>query len=186
MDGVNSFGEARGTGAPLDVVHNDTFGVGAAGVGLALLHWLHAGDGWGIALKPGQAVADRTVGNHPAAGVWSALVASTSLAVLDTPDEWVSCLASWTGADGIAVIQLADCSNSTRGGDAGVGWLLDERAPNVRVSVVPRPAGADGVVVGEAAVGVGAAELAAAHRKALPTEPVAVPILSTVRVYEAL
>jgi len=93
--GVDSFGKARGTGAALDVVHYNALGVGATGVGLALLHWLHAGYGRRVALKPGQAVANWTVCNHPASRVGSALVASTSLPVLDTPDERVSCLAPW-------------------------------------------------------------------------------------------
>jgi hypothetical protein len=60
--------------------------------------------------------------------------------------------------------------------------LLDEAAANVGVTVEAGLARADGVVVGETAVGVGSTELAAAHRKTLPAEPVAILVLRAVRV----
>jgi len=63
--------------------------------------------------------------------------------------------------------------------------LLDEVAADVRITVEAGLAGADGVVVGEAAVGVGTAELAAAHRKTLPAESVTILVLRAVRVDEA-
>ena len=63
--------------------------------------------------------------------------------------------------------------------------MLDEVAANVRVTVEAGLARADGVVVGEAAVGVGTAELAAAHGKTLPAESVTILVLRAVRVDEA-
>ena len=62
---------------------------------------------------------------------------------------------------------------------------MDEVAADVRITVEAGLAGADGVVVGEAAVGVGTAELAAAHWKTLPAESVAILVLRAVRVDEA-
>ena len=182
LDGVDSFCEAGGTGAALDVVDHDTLCVGTARVGLALFHGLHAGDCRWVSLKPGKAVADRAVGDHPAARVWSTLVAATLLAVLDTPHKGVSGLSPGAGADGVAIVQLTDRCNATGGGHTRVGGLLNKETTNIGVAVVTRPTGADWVVVGVATVGVGSTELAAAHGQALTTEPVAVAVLRAVRV----
>ena len=136
--------------------------------------------------KPGQTVADRPVGDHSAAGIGSTLVATTLLAILDATDEWVSSLSSRARADGVAVVQLADCSDATWRWHTWVGGLLDEAAAHVWIPVEAGLARADRVVVREAAVRVGAAELAAAHRQTLPAEPVAVLVLGAVRVDQAL
>ena len=104
LDCVDSFCKAWCTGAPLDVVHNNTFGVGATWVRLALLHWFHAGDSWRVALKSRQAVADWTVRNHPAARVGSTLVATAAFTIGDAPDKWVSCLTPRARADGVSVV----------------------------------------------------------------------------------
>ena len=166
----------------MDVVDHDTLCVGTARVGLALFHRLHAGDGWGVSLKSGKAVADRAIGDHPAARVGSTLVAATLLAVLDTPNKGVSCLSPGARADGVAIVQLADRCNATWRGHTRVGGLLDKETAHIGVAVVTRPTGADGVVVGVATVGVGSTELTAAHGQALTTEPVAVAVLRAVRV----
>ena len=186
LDCVDSFCEAWCTGAPLDVVHNNTFCVGATRVWLALLHWFHAGDGWRVALEPGQTVAHRPVGNHSAAGIGSTLVATTLLAILDATDEWVSSFSPRTRADGVAVVQLADRSDATWRWHTWVSGLLDEAAAHIWVSVEAGLARADRVVVREAAVRVGAAELAATHRQTLAAEAVAVLVLRAVRVDQAL
>ena len=186
LDCVDSLSITWFTGAPLNVVHNNTLGVGSTWVGLALLHWFHARDGWRVALEPGQAVAHWPVSNHSAAGIGSTLVATTLLAILDATDEWVSSLSSRARADGVAVVQLADCSDATWGWHTWVGGLLDEAAAHVWIPVEAGLARADRVVVREAAVRVGAAELAAAHRQTLPAEPVAVLVLGAVRVDQAL
>ena len=104
LDCVDSFCKAWCTCAPLDVVHNNTFSVGATGVRLALLHWFHAGDSRRVALKSGQAVADGTVGNHPAARVGSTLVAPAAFTIGDASDKWVSCLTPRARADGVSVV----------------------------------------------------------------------------------
>lgn len=185
LDCVDSFCEAWCTGTPLDVVHNNTFCVGATWVGLALLHWLHAGDCRRVALKSGQAVANWTVRNHPAARVGSTLVSTAAFTIGYAADEWVSCLTPRAGADRVSVVQLADGSDSTGRGHTRVARLLDETATDIWITVEAGLAGADGVVVGEAAVGVGTTELAAAHRKTLPAESVAILVLRAVRVDEA-
>ena len=185
LDCVDSFSKAWCTGAPLDIVHNNTFCVGATRVRLALLHRFHAGNSWRVALKSGQAVADWTVCNHPAARVGSTLVSTAAFTIWYAADKWVSCLTPRAGADGVSVVQFADGSNATGRGHTRVARLLDEVATDVRITVEARLAGADGVVVGEAAVGVGTTELAAAHRKTLPAESVTVLVLGAVRVDEA-
>ena len=182
MDCVDSFCKSRCTGASLDVVHNNAFSVGATWVWLALLHGFHAGDSWRVALEPGQAIADWSVSDHPAARVGSTLVSTAAFTIGNASYEWISCLSPWARADWVPVVQLADGSNATGRGHTGVGWLLDEAAANVGVTVEAGLARADGVVVGETAVGVGSTELAAAHRKTLPAEPVAILVLRAVRV----
>ena len=186
LDCVDSLSITWFTRAALNVVHNNTLGVGSTWVGLALLHWFHARDGWRVALEPGQAVADWPVGDHSAAGIGSTLVATTLLAILDATDEWVSSLSSRARADGVAVVQLADRSDATWRWHTWVGGLLDEAAAHVWIPVEAGLARADRVVVREAAVRVGAAELAAAHRQTLPAEAVAVLVLGAVRVDQAL
>ena len=185
MDCVDSLSITWFTRAALNVVHNNTLGVGSTWVGLALLHWFHAGDCRRVALKSGQAVADWTVRNHPAARVGSTLVSTAAFTIGYAADKWVSCLTPRAGADRVSVVQLADGSDSTGRGHTRVAWLLYEAATDIWITVEARLAGADGVVVGEAAVGVGTAELAAAHRKALPAESVAILVLRAVRVDEA-
>lgn len=185
MDGVDCLSESRGTGAALDIVDDNTLGVGSTRVGLALLHGLHAGDGRRVPFIPRQAVADGPVSDHPAARVWPALVAPAQLPVLDAPDEGVAGLTPGTGTDRVPVVQLTNGFDPAGRGFTGVTGLLDKSAADVRVTVVARLAGTDGVVVGGAAVGVSAAELITADREALPAEPVAVLVLGTVGVDEA-
>ena len=104
LDCVDSLSITWFTGAALNVVHNNTLGVGSTWVGLALLHWFHAGDSRRVALKSGQAVADGTVGNHPAARVGSTLVAPAAFTIGDASDKWVSCLTPRARADGVSVV----------------------------------------------------------------------------------
>ena len=185
LDCVDSFCKSRCTGASLDVVHNNAFSVGATWVWLALLHWFHAGDSWRVALEPGQAIADWPVSDHPAARVGSTLVSTAAFTIGYAADEWVSCLTPRAGADRVSVVQLADGSDSTGRGHTRVARLLDEAATDIWITVEAGLAGADGVVVGEAAVSVGTTELAAAHRKTLPAESVTILVLRAVRVDEA-
>ena len=185
LDCVDSFCETWCTRTPLDVVHNNTFCVGTTWVGLALLHWFHAGNCWWVALKSWQTVADWTVRNHPAARVGSTLVSTAAFPIRYAADEWVSCLTPRAGADRVSVVQLADGSDSTGRGHTRVAWLLYEAATDIWITVEAGLAGADGVVVGEAAVSVGTTELAAAHRKTLPAESVTILVLRAVRVDEA-
>ena len=182
LDCVDSLSITWFTRAALNVVHNNTLGVGSTWVGLALLHRFHAGNSWRVALKSGQAVADWTVCNHPAARVGSTLVSTAAFTIWYAADEWVSCLTPRAGADRVSVVQLADGSDSIGRGHTRVARLLDEAATDVWITVEAGLAGADGVVVGEAAVGVGTAELAAAHWKTLPAESVAILVLRAVRV----
>ena len=101
LDGVDGLSEAWLAGTPLDVVHHHALRVQAAGIGLARLDRADAGDGGWIALVPGQAVAHRSVSNHPTAGVGAALITATLQTVCDTFVEGVSSLAAGAGTDGV-------------------------------------------------------------------------------------
>ena len=114
LDCVDSLSITWFTRAALDVVHNNTLGVGSTWVGLALLQRSGTWDGRRIALIPGQTVTDWSVSNHSTARVWPTLVTSALGSILDTSDKRIASLASGTGADGIAIVQFTHSPSSTR------------------------------------------------------------------------
>ena len=134
LDGVNGLAVAGLAGAALHVVNHDAVRVGTAGVRLALLHGLHAGQSGRVALEPGQAVADGPVTHHPASRVGATHAATALLSVNNTPDEGVAGLATRAGADGVATVHLAHGVDAAGRGHARVRRGLDRGAANVRVA----------------------------------------------------
>jgi hypothetical protein len=185
LDSVDRLCEAWLAGTPLHIIHHHTLSVGSAWVWLTLLHRLHTWNSRGVSFKSWQAVADRTVSNHSAPRVWSALVSTAFLSIFDTSYKWVASLSSRTGADWVSIIQLTKSIRAARRGHTRVGGWLVEGAPNIRVAIKSRFAGAYWVVVDISTLCVVPAETRA-HRQTLSVEPVAVLVLWAVRIYGAL
>lgn len=113
LDGVDGFSVTRLAGAPLDIVDHHTLCVGSTRVGLTWLDRSDTGDGRWIALISWETVAHWSVSNHSAARVGTTLVTLALGTIIDTSHKWVASLASGTGADGIAIVQLTYSLHST-------------------------------------------------------------------------
>ena len=179
LDGVDGFSVTWPAGAPLDIVNHHTLGVGSTRVGLALLQGPGTWYSRRITLKSRQAITDWSVSNHSTPRVWTTLVTLTLGSISDTSDKRIACLASGTGADGIAIVQLTDSSSTTGRWDTRVGGDWDGTTANICIALEAWFTGTDGVVVGKTADCVVSTE-SRTDRNTFSLESVAVLVFSTV------